>query len=137
MHAMKTMNWLGAAALLAALAACQPSRTPEEIVAERAQQRWDRVVASDFEGEYDFRPPGYRQSTSRINHVVRMSRRRISWLDARVQSVSCEAERCEAEVLVHYRADGAPGVLSGMENTRPVREIWIQVDGQWWYSGPA
>lgn len=119
------------------LAACAPAPTPEEIVAERAQARWDALVAIDFEGSYDFRTPGYRAETTRTEHVVGLSRRKITWIAAEVLSVDCEGDRCRVETQVGYRADGAPGVMAGIENSRPVREIWVRIDGQWWYSAPA
>lgn len=119
------------------LAACAPPPSAEEIVAERAQARWDALVKTDFEASYDFHTPGYRAETTRIEHIVGLSRRKINWISAQVQSVSCEEARCQVETRVGYRADGAPGVMAGLENERPVREIWVRIDDQWWYSGPA
>ena len=125
------------AAVAALIAACAPPPTAEETVAERAQARWNALVSVDFEGAYDFHTPGYRAETTRTEHVVGLSRRKITWLAAEVSSVECDEARCRVETLVSYRADGAPGVLAGVENTRPVREIWVRIDDQWWYSEPA
>lgn len=121
----------------ALVAACAPPPTAEETVAERAQARWNALVTGDFEAAYDFHTPGYRQETTRTEHVVGLSRRKITWIAAKVSSVECEQARCSVETQVTYRADGAPGVLSGIENTRPVREIWVRIDGQWWYADRA
>ncbi len=134
---MSSFRLLFLSALLVVLTACAPAPTPEEIVAERAQARWNALVSIDFEGSYDFRTPGYRAETTRTEHVVGLSRRKITWISADVLAVDCEPDRCEVEALVGYRADGAPGALSGLENERPVREIWVRIDDQWWYSGPA
>ena len=34
--------------------------TPETLVSERAQQRWDRLLANDYRQAYDFLTPAYR-----------------------------------------------------------------------------
>jgi hypothetical protein len=39
-------------------------RTPEEIVHERAQQRWDALLAGDIERAYGFITPAYRATSS-------------------------------------------------------------------------
>ncbi|HMB40230.1 MAG TPA: hypothetical protein VKO85_14215, partial [Wenzhouxiangellaceae bacterium] len=71
---------LGMAFLLAACS--EPPRAPEEIVAERAQARWDAVIAGDPESSYEYQTPGYREKTSVMDHVIRYSRRQITWLAA-------------------------------------------------------
>lgn len=120
------------------LAACSgPPRPAEEIVAERAQARWDALIAQDPETAYQYRTPGYREKTKKIDHAIQYSRRRITWTSAEVREVECDGRRCKLEVLIGYRADGAPGVLSGMEGRRPVEEIWLQIDDEWWYSEDA
>ncbi|MGB0513470.1 MAG: hypothetical protein ACPGJE_01365 [Wenzhouxiangellaceae bacterium] len=116
------------------LAACAPPPSDEEVVTQRAQERWDALVSGDFEGSYAYQSPGYRQQTSAIEHVVGLSRRQIVWTAANVTEVDCEESRCQVTINVAYRADGAPGVLSGLKNERPVREIWVRLDDQWWYS---
>ena len=115
----------------------QPPPDDEEVVAQRSQERWDALVASDFESAYTYRSPAYREETSEIEHIVGLSRRRIVWISADVTAVECEEARCEVTVSVGYRADGAPGQMAGMENVRPVREIWVRLEDQWWYSDTA
>lgn len=126
-----------AALLSLALVACSPPPSDEEVVARLAQERWDALVASDFETSYQYQSPAYRQETSEIEHIVGLSRRRIVWISAEVNEVECEDARCRVTVSVGYRADGAPGQMAGMENVRPVREIWVRLDDQWWYSDTA
>jgi len=38
--------------------------------------------------------------------------------------------------MVTYRADGAPGVLSGLEGSRAIEETWILIENEWWYTDP-
>ena len=119
---------------IAVLAACSEPPLPEEIVAERAQARWNAVIEKDFEAAWAFYSPGFRQQNDEAVFRVDMARRPVQWQSAGLESVQCEEARCEAEFTVGYKAVGAPGVLSGFEGERTVDEIWIEIDGQWWYA---
>lgn len=116
------------------VAACAPPPSDEEVVTQRAQERWDALVSNDFENSYKYHSPGYREENTTTEHIVGLSRRKITWVAAEIVGVDCEDGRCEVESSVTYSADGAPGVLAGMQNTRIVREIWVRLDDQWWYS---
>lgn len=121
--------------VVAVLAACsQPPRPPEEVVAERAQARWDAMVARDFKRAWQFYTPGFREKSDPADFSAELSRRPVRWDAAEVTQVSCDESRCSAEVEVEYTAAGAPGVLGGMQGRRPVQETWIQIEGDWWYS---
>lgn len=126
----------GTVVLLAACGESEPPREPSEIVTERAQARWDAVIAGDPESSYEYQTPGYREKTSVMDHVIRYSRRQITWLAADVLEAECTQDRCDVEIMVAYRADGAPGVLSGLEGSRPVEETWIRIDNRWWFVNP-
>jgi len=119
------------------LAACsEPPRSPEEIVTERAQARWDAVIDRDPESSYEYQTPGYREKVSVTDHAVRFSRRQITWTAADVLGAECAEDRCTVEIMIGYRADGAPGVLSGLEGSRPIEETWILIENEWWYTDP-
>lgn len=121
--------------LAAALAACSPDRPPEEVVAERAQARWDAMVAREFETAWGYYTPGFREKTEAAVFRVQMSQRPIRWDSAAVTSTECaEEDKCEVAARVGYTAVGAPGQLAGMQNERTIRETWIRLDGQWWYT---
>jgi len=122
---------LGAAALLAA---CGDPRPPEEIVAERAQARWDALISREFETAWDYYTPGFREHTDSRDYDVEMRGRAVVWTDAEVVSAECEEDRCEVSVQVAYRIPHAPAQLSGMESSRRINETWIGIDRQWWYA---
>jgi len=118
------------------LAACADNRPPEEIVAERAQARWDALVARDFDAAYEYYTPGYRELNTSADFAAEMRRRPVTWTAAEVFAVECEADspRCEVRARLNYSAPGAiPGVGS-IESSSGVREMWIQIGRKWWYS---
>jgi len=117
------------------LSACgKPTPPPEDVVADRAMARWEALINNDLEATYPYQTPGYREQTTAVEHVVGLSRRLVSWTWAELREVRCQERRCELDFMVGYRADGAPGVLQGLESEGPVTQVWIQIDGQWWYS---
>ena len=49
------------------------TRTPEEIIAERAQARLDTLRARDFEASYQYTTPGYRSTENVGQYGTRYS----------------------------------------------------------------
>lgn len=121
---------LGAVVMLASCGGESPStvdRPAEEVVSERAQARWDALIAGDYETAYGYSSPAYRSATSlqRFSAGARGSIRRT---DAEVESVTCEEDRCKVVVMVSYIAV----VRQPVSNTRALEETWILSDGDWW-----
>ena len=131
---MKIRNVPVFIAVMALLAACSDPRPPEEVVAERAQARWDAMAERDFQKAWEFYSPGFREQTSAELFSVEMARRPVRWESAKVQQVNCADQRCEVSSEVAYSVPGASGPLAGHEGSREVDEIWIELDGKWWYA---
>lgn len=103
-------------------------RPPEEIVKERAEARWAALVGGNADEAYAFASPAFRNTTSIERHRGRFAGA-VRWSGAEVESVNCEEDRCAVVVNVTYKARGA---RFNYENTRPMEEVWIHSDGQWW-----
>ena len=122
-----------------ALAACSDARPPEEIVAERAQARWDALVERDFEAAWQFYTPGYRQQLPAADFAIQMKQRRIAWNEAGVQETECSAQekRCNVRSVVQYQVPAQVPGVGKLKGRTGVEEIWLQIDGEWWYSADA
>jgi len=115
---------------LAGCASLGVFQTPEERVEQRAQARLDALLGQDIEKAFSFLAPAARQATtwqrwgSRYAGVGQ-------WRAANVNSVECDLDRCEVTASVTYQI-----ARPKIENTRSRREVWIDVNGQWYfYSG--
>lgn len=122
-----------AAAFLLALAATgcatspQPA-PPEQIVAQRAQARWDAMVAGDWETAYSFATPAYRNAID-LNGFRRRSGGQASWLGSEIRTVECEKDVCNVLVRLAFR----PIMLRDLpELHTDYDERWVLVDGDWW-----
>jgi hypothetical protein len=120
--------------LLAALvAACASSQSAASDVRQRAQARWDAVLAGDYDTAYGLYSPGYRSSHSRVDFEIEQRMRRVKWSSAEVQESSCEADVCTVVTRIGYQVAGAVPGLSQWQSEKDVKERWLRTDGQWWY----
>lgn len=122
---------LAAATLVGcASTATTPATPPEQAVSERAQQRWDRLVAKDFDKAYTYLTPSYRGLKTPAQYANTFSNG-ASWQSAKVDKVTCEsAERCTAAVKIEVVVL-ARGFTKPLEST--LYETWLLDEGQWWF----
>ena len=117
---------------LAGCAGLQP-QTTEQLVQQRAQQRWDALLAGDFAKAWTYTPASYRARVKQDDYRDQFGRGG-RWTAATVKSVECAAERCTANVSLTARL-----LVTGRQNqltTGVVPEVWVREDGQWWYLPP-
>jgi hypothetical protein len=92
------------------LSACATSgsKSGEEKIENRAQARWDALLAGDIETAYGYLSPGYRSSVSLIDYGVDLRVRRVHWTSATYKEHSCENKICDVKFIVGYRIVGEP-----------------------------
>ena len=116
------------AVLLSACASLDPIN-PEEIVAARAQQRFDALMVYDYETAYQYATPGYRSTESVSRYSSRWGGAGM-WQSATVQSASCPdvqpANRCQVVAEIVYKPPRHE-VLS-----TALIEDWLLIDGNWY-----
>jgi hypothetical protein len=111
--------------ILGGCATANTGRTDKEIVAERAQQRWDLLVKNDFAGAYAFMSPAGRDLVKQEAYVG--SLKRDFWTGAKVDHVDCPtAEACEVDIWIEYQ-------YRGLKMRTPVHEKWIRQKSDWWF----
>lgn len=102
----------------------------EKIVLNRAQARWDLLLARKIDKAYDYLSPASKETNTMVDYIARVSR--VQGLSAvKVDAVKCEEERCK----VDFVGLGAIRNITGIE--RQFSEYWIKADGNWWmvYNG--
>lgn len=136
---MKAVNLLMMTGLIALLSACSDPRPPAEVVEERAQARWDAMVARDFQAAWEYYTPGYREQITAAEFEGEMAGRPVKWTGAEVFEVDCAEDepRCEVRVRVDYEARAAVPGVGTLRSQSGVTEIWLQIGGDWWYSADA
>src|SRR5690606_11992134 len=93
-------------------------RSTEEQVRKRARERIDFLLAGDLTKAMEYTTPAYRQASTRGRYGARFAGA-ASWTSAEVESVACEAERCDVSVLISYQLP-RPRIT----NSRSLEEVW-------------
>jgi hypothetical protein len=127
------MAGCAALALSVGLAGCAGMGTPqapELAVRTLATQRWQALLAQDFNKAYTFVAPSYRQ----LNTVDAYQKKRqgvpVKWIAAKVLRVECVEQKCDVRIeleskpLVPFAFNGT--ITSGIDET------WVLENGQWW-----
>ena len=114
---------------LAGCAALQP-KTPEEIVTQRVEARWDALIKGDFPAAWAYTQPAYRAIVKQADYAKTFGAGG-QWRGVQVHQVSCEAERCTVRIRLTTRVTLPP--FRGQELTGALDETWVREDGNWWY----
>ncbi len=107
------------------------SRTDQQIVEDRATQRWQLLIRRDFSAAYQYLSPGSRETTPENIYVGKFGGA-TQWLEAKQVSSDCVEDLCRITMAVNYRIHHKY-YPKGIENTRKFKEKWVRSDGQWWY----
>jgi len=122
---------------LAALGACATAPasapSPDEQVLERAQARWDALLADQLETAYSYYSPGYRSTVSVINFGTAYRLRRVKFISAQYREHSCEDTRCSVKFDVGYSVTRPVPGVDKFEHTQVIEDIWVKSGDEWWY----
>lgn len=100
-------------------------------VRERAEQRWQHLLAGRLDEAYAYLSPGSRERVTAT--FYKGSLKPGMWRGAKVTGAECEADVCRVQVELAYEYM-RPGVKYQSERT--LDETWVREGGQWWYLLP-
>jgi hypothetical protein len=102
----------------------------EEIVAKRAQERWDLLIDGRVESAYDYLSAGYKQVTP-YPHYMKTVKGVGLWKSAEVQTVKCKEDVCKADIKIHMEIRH-PMMRSPARTESVLVEQWLRgKDGIW------
>jgi hypothetical protein len=115
--------------------AAQPPLSPQEAaklerLRERAQQRWNALVARDFAKVYTFETPAFREAHTAAEHAREFGGR-VRWHLAHIKDLGYHPPD-EAEVVVSLEYSFPLPTDDWARTTAEVREKWIFLDNEWW-----
>lgn len=119
-------------AVLLAGCAVVPNK-PEDIVRDRAQQRWEALIRGDTAAAWRLHGHAWRTLNPLASWQARLAPN-IEWREGQVKSVQCDRDpvaRCVVRVLVRYRIRDDASVGPVLE--RELVEAWVQSEGSWWH----
>ena len=114
---------------LAGCAAFTP-KTPEQVVTERVEARWDALIHRNFEKAWEYTQPAYRALVAQKDYSKQFGAAG-QWKGVQVHQVTCEPERCTVRLRVAAKVQAPP--FTGQELVTYLEEVWVRDEGQWWY----
>jgi hypothetical protein len=102
-----------------------PVPSKEQVVIRRAQERWDALLARNFEKAFGYISPAMRATLPFEVFQGRLSG--SSWLGAKVESARCEADYCDVSFKLEYF------LFPNFPHTGQFEERWIFDGEQWWF----
>lgn len=122
--------------LIAPLGGALASDDPalNEVIAERAQSRWDALIAGEWEKAYGLLAPGYR-STTPFPIWRGQFGQATTWKSASIRDILCneDGDRCQVDLILQYVVSLPQMGIRNQARTRPLRETWLLVDEEWWH----
>ncbi len=107
-----------------------PPLDPEQIVSQRADQRWQLLIERKPAEAYDFLAPGYRSRFTREQYAAMMLSRPVEWNAAEVADVRCrEPEVCTARIAMLITTQTPK--IGKMQTPAFVIERWLLLENQW------
>ena len=122
-----TLVWL----LLSGCASAPASR--DEVVRERAEQRWEHIFAREYSEAYEFYSPGYRSKFSAVDLEIALRVQKVRWKSAKYLDHTCEEKSCIVRFRLGYQvASPVPGI-DVWNGWSTVEEQWLNTRGEWWF----
>jgi hypothetical protein len=119
--------------LLMLLSACATTPSPDKMVKERAEARWEALLSRDYASAYSFYSPGYRSTTSVTDFEIEIRLRRVRWTTAEYLKHDCDENTCTVSFRVGYRVGSpVPGVVT-WDGYDLITDQWVKTGGEWWY----
>jgi len=120
-------------AMLAGCATVAPTPTTEDTVVQRAQARWDTLLAGDYETAYSYYSPGFRSKASVTDLEIKMKLQRVRWTSATYRDHTCSGEACTVRFDVNYEVSAPVPGVSTWKGIDLIEEQWVRTGGEWWY----
>jgi hypothetical protein len=128
---------LGISLLLAALAGCAAAPpTTGEVIAERAQARWDSLLAKDYATAYSYYSPGFRSRVSIADLEIKVRLQRVRWTGAKYRDHSCTGDVCTVRIDLTYQVGAPVPGVNTWAGFDLIEEQWLKTGGEWWYIPP-
>jgi hypothetical protein len=104
---------------------------------QRVEARWATKVAKDFAATYEFSTPNFREVFPKSLYLGKFSYM-VDWELTGVEVLNYDADAAVASVAARVMTEPvkhtseASRVIGAVPAT--IRERWILIDGEWWFS---
>lgn len=106
-------------------------RKPEDVVRQRAEERWAALIDGRLETAYTYETPEYKELYT-FSEFRKKIRGVGSWQKVSIENITCEENKCGVTVRIHVRMRPSLG-FEVIETNGLAKENWIYhgASGQW------
>ncbi len=123
---------LGVALAILGGCASMGAGTKEDVVTQRANERWAALIKGDINAAYVYNTPGYRANVSTQKYIEQRGKD-VRVLKGEVLKVTCETDdKCVAQVRLTATAPFLLTQKKPSQIVTHVDETWLLENGQWW-----
>lgn len=137
------IKWLPLVAASLLLGACAGTGTrnsatsaeaSQDVLKQRAEQRWVDLINKHGDKAYEYLTPGYRKTVSQEQYASSMGNRPINWTSAKVNKVKCtQPDNCTVFMIINYTMHMPGAFVGDVEGFAPLQETWLRLRDQWYY----
>ena len=132
-HGFPALLRLAGLAVALSISACAGSAARPQSIEQRAQSRWDALLAKDFEQAYAYLSPGFRSSQSLSDYEMAFRLRRVHYDSAEYMDQQCEADACTVRLNMGYTLIAPLRGVKIWKSKAVIEEKWVRIDGHWWF----
>jgi hypothetical protein len=132
---VKVRRVAAATVVLAMVSGCASlGGKPEDQVTNLANQRWQHLIAGDFDKAYEMATPSYRQLRDVRYYRTKRTMTPVKWLAAEVVKVECTTVEAATKCTVRIKLDSKPLVRTKFDGilSAGIDETWVYENGRWW-----
>ena len=119
---------------LLTLSACATSPAArDKALQQRAQARWDALLAGDYATAYTYLSPGYRSGVTATDFEIGFRSRRVQYLSAEYRDNNCNETACTVRIMLGYKVVRPMEGVPEWKSSSVVEERWIYSEGEWWF----
>ncbi|MCP4433564.1 MAG: hypothetical protein GY806_21510 [Gammaproteobacteria bacterium] len=105
----------------------------ELLLTQRAEDRWQALIAWDMEKAYAYLSPGTREAMPLPVYMKKQAVSPFQMTDAVVKNTQCGEQVCTLKMELRYIYNGTVAAMRGQEDITRITEKWIEADGNWFY----
>jgi len=96
---------------------------------------WRYKIDEKFDKSYEYEDPFYRKKFTMVKYIgsFHTAGSKLKWLDASIENIRLEGDTADVNMKLKVKIFSSPSQENAVEQEVPLRETWVNVDGQWYH----
>jgi hypothetical protein len=112
--------------------AIQSALTPDKIIGQRVQARWDALIGNNWPEAYRYETPGYK-ATHTVEQFQGKFGQALKWKTVKIESIKVDPGKQKASVSLNVAFDAVIPNFGLQTSTSYLTETWLLEGDEWWH----